>query len=84
MYDEQQQRALRVLGALYEMARADIHATPEAVAEWLGMPDDRVGDLLERLDAQGLIDREPCRLTMTGLVLAVSWEGSQKIARHAA
>jgi Mn-dependent DtxR family transcriptional regulator len=65
---------------LYEVGRADIQATPEVLATWLDVPETRVQQLLARLDAQGLVDGARCRLSMQGLVLAVSLHGAQKLS----
>jgi Mn-dependent DtxR family transcriptional regulator len=70
-----------LLQALYELGRADQHATPQRLGSWLGVRAPDVQDLLGRLDAEGLVDAERCRLTMQGLVLAVSMHGAQKLAR---
>ena len=84
MKSNEEQRALGLLETLYELARGDIHATPEILADWTGLEPADVSTLLDRLDAQALVDRNTCRLTMTGLVLAVSRAGSRKVAKHAA
>ena len=70
-----------LLQALYELGRADQHATPHGLGTWLGVRPPDVQDLLRRLDTEGLVDAERCRLTMQGLVLAVSMHGAQKLAR---
>jgi hypothetical protein len=70
----------RLLETLYEVGRADIQATPELLVRCLGVPEQRVQELLARLDAQGLVDGARCRLSMQGLVLAVSLHGAQKLA----
>ena len=81
---EDEQLALCLLETLYDLARADIPATPEGLAEWLKAPESQVQDLLTRLDAQTLVDASHCRLTMQGLVLALSIAGTTKFAKHAA
>ena len=70
----------RLLETLYEVGRADIQATPEVLATWLAVPEQSVQELLTRLDAQGLVDGTRCRLSMQGLVLAVSLHGAQKLS----
>ncbi len=72
----------RLLETLYELGRADIDADPEALTTWLDVPETRVQELLLRLDAQGLVDAKRCRLSMQGLVLAVSMHGAQKLSRQ--
>jgi Mn-dependent DtxR family transcriptional regulator len=72
----------RLLETLYELGRADIPASVEVLVTWLDVPVSRVQELLTRLDAQGLVDRARCRLSMKGLVLAVSMHGAQKLAKH--
>ena len=74
--------ALQLLATLYELARADIQATSDLLATWLDVPETRVQALLPALDAQGLVDGPRCRLTMRGLVLAVSLHGAQKLANQ--
>lgn len=74
--------AWRMLETLYELGRADLDATPALLAEWVNAAEDDVLRVLRRLDAQGLVDAERCRLTMKGLVLAVSLHGAQKLARQ--
>jgi hypothetical protein len=74
--------AWRLLETLYELGRADLDPTPARLAEWVDAPEPRIGPLLERLDAQGLVDADRCRLSMKGLVLAVSMHGAQKLARQ--
>ena len=76
--------ALQLLAILYELARADIQASTDVLATWLDVPETRVQVLLPALDAQGLVDGPRCRLTMQGLVLAVSLHGAQKLANHSA
>ena len=86
MQKDQENLALRLLETLFELGRADIAATPETLATWLDEPVATVQNLLARLDAQGLVDASRCRLSMKGLVLAVSMHGAQKLSRqsHAA
>ena len=84
MKQEDEQLGLSLLETLYELARADIPATLDVLAEWLDTPEPQLRGLLTRLDAQGLVDAERCRLTMKGLVLALTTAGSRKLAKHAA
>ena len=72
----------RLLETLYELGRSDIQADADVLATWLDVPQTRVQALLHRLDAQGLVDGERCRLSMQGLVLAVSMHGAQKLSRQ--
>ncbi|MGB5265094.1 MAG: hypothetical protein WBN30_00800 [Polyangiales bacterium] len=72
----------RLLETLYELGRADIEADTGVLATWLDVPETRVQELVCRLDAQGLVDGERCRLSMQGLVLAVSMHGAQKLSRQ--
>jgi len=82
MENNHEKLAWRLLETLFEVGRADIQATPEVLASWLDVPETRVQELLARLDAQGLVDAARCRLSMQGLVLAVSMHGAQKLSRH--
>ncbi|MEM7434923.1 MAG: hypothetical protein AAF436_07210 [Myxococcota bacterium] len=82
--NEEEETGLRLLETLYELARGDIAASPKVLTEWVGGDERELRVLLTRLDAQGLVDAETCRLTMRGLVLAVSMAGSRKVARDAA
>jgi Mn-dependent DtxR family transcriptional regulator len=82
MENKDEKLAWRLLEALFEVARADIQASPEVLASWLGVPETRVQELLARLGAQGLVDEPRCRLSMQGLVLAVSIHGAQKLSRQ--
>ena len=82
MANHEEKLAWRLLETLYELGRADIEATPEVLATWLDVPETRVQELLRGLDAQGLVDGARCRLSMQGLVLAVSMHGAQKLSRQ--
>ena len=82
MENKDEKLAWRLLEALFEVARADIQASPEVLASWLGVSETRVQELLARLGAQGLVDEPRCRLSMQGLVLAVSIHGAQKLSRQ--
>ncbi len=82
MENNDEKLGLRLLETLYEVGRADIQATPAVLATWLNVPETRVRELLARLDAQGLVDGARCRLSMQGLVLAVSIHGAQKLSRQ--
>ena len=80
MQNNQEKLGWRLLETLYEVGRADVQATPEVLATWLDVPETRVQQLLARLDVQGLVDGARCRLSMQGLVLAVSLHGAQKLS----
>jgi Mn-dependent DtxR family transcriptional regulator len=82
MQNNEEKLAWRVLETLFEFGRADVPASPRALSSCLGVPETHVQEMLARLDAQGLVDRERCRLSMKGLVLAVSMHGAQKLDRH--
>ena len=82
MRKDEEKLAWRLLETLYELGRADVAATPELLTDWLDVPVARVQELLHRLDAQGLVDEGRCRLSMRGLVLAVSMHGAQKLAKQ--
>ena len=84
MKNDDEKLGLRLLEALYLLGRSDMPATPAALAHWLDVPETGVQLLLARLDAQGLVNRDRCRLSMKGLVLAVSMHGAQKLASHSA
>jgi len=80
MKNSEEKLGWRLLETLYEVGRADIQATPEVLASWLDVQAHDVQELLARLDAQGLVDGARCRLSMQGLVLAVSLHGAQKLS----
>ena len=82
MENNEEKLGWRLLEMLYEAGRADTHPTPKLLSTWLDVPETRVQELLTRLDAQGLVDASRCRLSMQGLVLAVSLHGAQKLAMH--
>jgi len=82
MVDHDEKLGWRLLETLYELGRADIGADPEVLATWLDVPETHVQQLLPRLDAQGLVDAKRCRLSMQGLVLALSMHGAQKLSRQ--
>jgi Mn-dependent DtxR family transcriptional regulator len=82
MENNDEKLAWRLLETLFEVGRADIQATPEVLASWLDVPETNVQELLARLGAQGLVDAARCRLSMQGLVLAVSMHGAQKLSRQ--
>jgi Mn-dependent DtxR family transcriptional regulator len=82
MIKNDENEGLRLLETLYELGRADIPASVQALVTWLDVPAPRVQELLIRLDAQGLVDQARCRLSMKGLVLAVSMHGAQKLAKQ--
>jgi Mn-dependent DtxR family transcriptional regulator len=82
MENHEEKQAWRLLETLYELGRADIDASPEVLSDWLDVPETHVQALLARLDGQGLVDSERCRLSMQGLVLAVSMHGAQKLSRQ--
>jgi DNA-binding IclR family transcriptional regulator len=72
----------RLLEALYELGRADRDATPAVLSTWVDAEEADVRRILTGLEAQGLVDAGRCRLSMQGLVLAVSIHGAQKLARQ--
>ena len=80
MKNDEEKLGWCLLETLYEVGRADIQATPEVLATWLDVQEPHVQELLARLDAQGLVDGARCRLSMQGLVLAVSLHGAQKLS----
>jgi Mn-dependent DtxR family transcriptional regulator len=84
MQNDDEKLGWRLLETLYVLGRSDIHATPEVLCDWLDVRETRVQSLLTRLESQGLVDRERCRLSMKGLVLAVSMHGAQKLAGQSA
>ena len=80
MQNTHEKQAWRLLWALYELARGDRGATPANLTDSLGVSEREIDDLLKRLEGQGLVDADGCRLTMQGLVLAVSIGGRQRSA----
>lgn len=61
-----------VLQVLYTMATDDCPADVALIADELGMSCSETIRVLELLDANGWVDANTVRLTMSGLVLAVS------------
>lgn len=61
-----------VLQVLFSMASEDRHADVALVAEEVGLSCTALSELLEELDGAGLVDATTVRLTMQGLVIAVS------------
>jgi Mn-dependent DtxR family transcriptional regulator len=84
MGNDKEKLAWRLLETLYALGRADIAASPEVLTAWLDVPESLVQELLSRLDTQGLVDERRCRLSMRGLVLALSMHGAQKLSRQSA
>jgi len=67
-----------VLRILFEMASEDRHADLVLIADELRLSCAEVDMLLADLEGAGLVDAERVRLTMTGLVLAVSKKGQRR------
>jgi Mn-dependent DtxR family transcriptional regulator len=61
-----------VLRTLFDLARADRPADLALVAASVGLSCARADEVLEELEQEGLVDGERVRLTMAGLVVAVS------------
>lgn len=61
-----------VLQVLFSMASEDRHADVALVADEVGLSCTALSELLEELDGAGLVDATTVRLTMQGLVIAVS------------
>lgn len=62
----------KALLVLYNLARHDLHADLALVAEHLGVSCVAADEILSVLERAGLVDADRVRLTMSGLVLAVS------------
>ena len=60
------------LRALFELARRDHPAQPDALARVLDLDGAAVTRLLVRLDARGLVDAKRARLTLPGLAVAAN------------
>jgi len=64
--------ALTLLTTLHELARLNQPCAVDDVGRRLGWGMRRVFRVLGHLDERGVADRARCRLTMTGLALAVA------------
>lgn len=76
--------ALALLDSLYELRRTNHTCDVGTLAQRLGWGVGRVFRVLGHLDERGVADRERCRLTLTGLTLAVAIRNESARARHAA
>lgn len=68
----------KALLVLYNLARQDEHADLAIVAERLGLSCVQADEALVSLERRGLVDADRVRLTMTGLVVAVSADARKK------
>ena len=64
--------AITLLLALWHLARANRTADLGVLAGRLGWGAGRVVRVLGHLDNKGLVDREACRLSLSGLAIATS------------
>ena len=64
--------AIALLLALWQLARANRRADLGLLAGRLGWGVGRVVRVLGHLDTKGLVDREACRLSLSGLAIATS------------
>ena len=76
--------ALALLDSLYELRRTNHPCDVGTLARRLGWGVGRVFRVLGHLDERGVADRERCRLTLTGLTLAVAIRNEQARAHRAA
>lgn len=63
---------LEVLGTLFDLARDDRAADLAIVADAVGLSCVEADGVLAELERAGLVDGDRVRLTMSGLVIAVS------------
>ena len=75
-------RKQQLLRALWRLAKDDEQADLGIVAELIGVSCVETDELLQALDRDGLVDAERCRLTMSGLVCAVSAESRSARSQH--
>ncbi len=68
----------KALLVLYNLARQDERADLALVAERLGVSCVQADEVLTSLERRGLVDADRVRLTMAGLVLAVSADARRK------
>ena len=68
----------KALLVLYNLAREDEHADLALIAERLGISCVQADEVLGSLERRGLVDAERVRLTMSGLVVAVSADARKK------
>jgi len=68
----------KALLVLFNLARNDEHADLALVAERLGLSCVDADRVLASLDRQGMVDADRVRLTMSGLVVAVSADARTK------
>jgi hypothetical protein len=57
----------RTLIALFDLAQADIPATRDRLAAWLGVPVAQLEAVVAHLARESLVDARRLRLTMRGL-----------------
>lgn len=67
-----------VLVAVFELAAADRAANVRSLAEYLGFSRRQVASALDSLARRGWVNAERVRLTLPGLVQAVSWQSRMR------
>lgn len=75
--------ALDLLLSLHDLARSNHPADLGVLAGRLGWGVLRVVRVLAHLERKGLADRERCRLTMTGLSIALAFATRASVHRAA-
>lgn len=68
-----------VLVSLFTLARSDVHATVIRLVHDTELTRPEVVSALAELDEAGLVDRSAVRLTLSGLMVAVSLGNPKKL-----
>ena len=72
----------KALHVLYNLAQNDEHADVVGLARRLGVSCVSADAILAALEAEGLVDADRVRLTMAGLVVAVSTDARRAQRPH--
>ena len=69
------------LHAVFELSRANLHIDAGSIGRAVGLSATQAAEALLALESKGLVDASRARLTMKGLVVAVSGGGGLAGAR---
>ncbi|HHH29873.1 MAG TPA: hypothetical protein ENK57_16215 [Polyangiaceae bacterium] len=75
---------IALLNTLHELSRTSCHIDLGVLAGRLGWGVGRVARVLGALQGKGLADRASCRLTMSGLAIAVTLAAARALSHQAA